>query len=422
MFFYTVLGLLWSAFALLLGQVINGLRKLRLLAAANSPTWRRRQRDVDSGSIGGDRSQELSVVMFPDATDANPYQRELRTALEATGDSVEISGFGHYLPLFQGLWDRGTGEGQNSIRNGGEGWPDAVHIHWLSKCFVTERPWLTALLGVRLLVELAVLKMLGVTVVWTVHNRLEHRRRTPRVERVTKSLAVRLIDSLVVHCETAREAVYETFALSPRGRTDVVVVPHGHYIDSYPNEVPRTDARERFGYGPDETVLLFFGQIRPYKNVLTLIEAFCRLSNPGARLLVVGNPWTDDLAAAIKESANDNLGARAILEFVPEDDVQWYMNAADVVVFPYEVLTSGSVILAMSFGRPVIAPDTGCVGELLGPSDNLHCEPTVTSLSASMADALNAELKSIGAQNRSRVERLDWHAIARRTRQFYADD
>ena len=43
--------------------------------------------------------------------------------------------------------------------------------------------------------------------------------------------------------------------------------------------------------------------------------------------------------------------------FVPDGEVQHYLLAADAVVLPFkEILTSGSAMLALSFGRPVVAP------------------------------------------------------------------
>ncbi len=55
------------------------------------------------------------------------------------------------------------------------------------------------------------------------------------------------------------------------------------------------------------------------------------------------------------------------LETIPDDQMQVYLRAADAVVLPYrDVLSSGSAILAMTFGQPVIAPAIGCLPESLG--------------------------------------------------------
>ena len=57
---------------------------------------------------------------------------------------------------------------------------------------------------------------------------------------------------------------------------------------------------------------------------------------------------------------------RLDLGFVPDEELQVYLRAADVVACPFlEIFTSGSVLLAMSFERAVIAPRRGCVTETL---------------------------------------------------------
>ncbi|MFB6151439.1 MAG: glycosyltransferase [Haloarculaceae archaeon] len=371
-----------------------------------------------SGSRGGARSEsgpaepesraELSAVMCPDFADSNPYQRELCDALDSHGVSVELSEYGQWLPLLGAVW------GHERRR------PDVVHLHWLSKCFVTGQSVVTALFGVRLLVELAVLRLLGVRTVWTVHNLTEHERQSPRVERGVKRLAGGLFDNLVVHCETAADALVEAFSLSPAQREKVAAIPHGHYLDSYPDEITRADARASLGY-EGETVFLFFGLIRPYKNVGALIEAFRGIDDPDARLLVVGNPLDDDLGATVRQRVSTDDRARAVLEFVPDAEVQRYMNAADVVVLPYEnAFTSGAAVLAMSFGRPVVAPNVGCVGEILDPAGSICYEPDdPDGLSRSLRAAFDADLDEMGANNRRRVERFDWSGIARATRRLY---
>jgi len=53
------------------------------------------------------------------------------------------------------------------------------------------------------------------------------------------------------------------------------------------------------------------------------------------------------------------------------------MNACDVVVFPYqEILTSGAVILAMSFGRACVAPRLGCIQDVLDDKGAFIYEPS----------------------------------------------
>jgi glycosyltransferase involved in cell wall biosynthesis len=56
---------------------------------------------------------------------------------------------------------------------------------------------------------------------------------------------------------------------------------------------------------------------------------------------------------------------RMRLEFVPDDELQLYFAAADLVVLPFEeILNSGSAILALSFNCPIYVPHSGALVEL----------------------------------------------------------
>lgn len=344
----------------------------------------------------------MTVVMYPDYRETNPYQRALCDSLAETGVDVEFASRHRYVPILGSVAECGK--------------PDVFHVHWLSSLAVTDSSLVSALLGLRTLLELLVLKAMGVDTVWTVHNQFDHETKSPRVELVTRHLTARLVDRMTVHCDAARQALRESYHLPDSVVERIDVVPHGHFKDAYPNEVSRETARERFGFG-DETVFLYFGYIRPYKNVPKLMSTFSELDTD-ARLLVVGNPWDESMAEAVRESSGPRIETK--LEFVPEDEIQWYLNAADAVVLPYEaVLTSGSAILAMSFNRPVVGPDIGCLGELLSREGFGYDPDAPNGLREALREALDADLAERGERCGAFVDQLKWTRSARLLRRVY---
>jgi glycosyltransferase involved in cell wall biosynthesis len=105
------------------------------------------------------------------------------------------------------------------------------------------------------------------------------------------------------------------------------------------------------------TVFLFLGLLRPYKGLEELLPAFRSLPDPNAALLIAGRPRPSDYAAHLAEQAAYDPRVLLHPHFVPVDEVQVWMNAADAVVLPYrQITTSGAAMLAWSFGKPVIAP------------------------------------------------------------------
>lgn len=345
---------------------------------------------------------ELSVLMVPLP---GSYRNELVDALEARGVEVRTS---------SGLFRIVGG-----IRR--DGVPDVLHLHFMHRHIVHENPLVALLFGVRFLLELLVARAAGVTVVWTVHNLTGHESPVPRAEIVVRHLVCWLCDSIIVHCDTAADLVTARYRLPSHVASRLTTVPHGNYLPRYPDDVTRAEARADLDLASDDRVFLFFGHIRPYKNVDELIQVFRRLDLDGATLLVAGNPLDDDIERTITELCADEPRIRATLEFIPDEDVQYYFRAADVVVLPFEdSLTSGSVILGMTFARPVVAPTVGCVRELLDSRGGFPYDPDdPDGLVRALERAATADLTGMGETNFERVRPLDWDVIAGRTIDVY---
>ena len=130
-----------------------------------------------------------------------------------------------------------------------------------------------------------------------------------------------------------------------------------------------TKLKQEIGFKEDSLVLLFFGYVRKYKGLDILIEAFPKiLSNlPNARLLIVGEFYDDpkeyfDLINKLKIEKY----VRVINQFVPNEEVSKYYQAADIVVLPYRSATqSGILNVAYGFNKPVIVTDVGGLAEFV---------------------------------------------------------
>jgi len=97
------------------------------------------------------------------------------------------------------------------------------------------------------------------------------------------------------------------------------------------------------------------------------------------------------------------------------------MNAADVVVLPFQdILTSGSALLAMSFGKPVIAPRMGCIPEALDRKGVfLYTHNEEEALLRAFQQASLADLAAMGKYNYRKAKRFDWNEIAQKTCELY---
>jgi beta-1,4-mannosyltransferase len=349
----------------------------------------------------------MKVLFLPDWSQNNPYQRELAAALERQGVTVRISNGIGRLPVL------------GAIRTHGR--PHVLHLHW-THTFLLGKDWLISIFqSICFLVELLIVKFCGIKVIWTVHNLLEHERRNRQVEIFFNRILVRLYDQLIVHCSFAREAVIQGYHLPNRVKGKIFVIPHGNYINSYPNHVTREKARTGLGLGDGDIVFLYFGMIRPYKGVRRMADAFRKLQNPRVRLLIVGEPASEQIRRELRRFCESDSRIRAFLQFVPAKDIQIYMNASDVVVLPYQdILTSGNALLAMSFRKPVIVPRLGCIPEVLDRKGGfIYNHNEEEGLVRAIREASFANLAAMGNYSYRRAKRFHWDQIAQKTCELY---
>jgi glycosyltransferase involved in cell wall biosynthesis len=171
-----------------------------------------------------------------------------------------------------------------------------------------------------------------------------------------------------------------------------IVIPHQNYC-SLPNSVDRATARARLGIPQDRNVMLVFGAVRSDAERQLILDAFHNLDVTRKLLLV--STWKETLPDVawirLKYWIRDlrrfyyRLHPAFTLNysFVPEEDTQIYLNAADVMFIPrLRVLNSGNVTLGMTFGRVVVGPDSWDVGEILESTGNPVFDPAAPSSAA----------------------------------------
>ncbi len=348
------------------------------------------------------------VAPFVDTTD-NPYLSSLVAGLRGEGLDVATADLVGGRPLRRAL--------------AGQRRPDLLHLHWTHGPLTGRSALRSLVKGAVFTAELVALKARGTRLVWTVHNLVGHEAPFARLETAFHSgLSRWLYDRLVVHGRAAAAAVTAAFALPASAAARIAVVPHGHYLDHYPNRVGRAEARRALGLGADDLVFLSFGQIRPYKGVVELVTAFAGFDHPRARLLVVGRPSDTAIAARVAAASAGDRRVMAILEPVGDDAVQLSMNAADAVVLPFRaVLSSGSAVLAMSFARAVVAPAIGGLVDLLDQRGAVLYDPSgPDAVVAALARAAASDLAAMGAYNRQQIAGCTWSSVARQTAAVYA--
>jgi glycosyltransferase involved in cell wall biosynthesis len=167
-------------------------------------------------------------------------------------------------------------------------------------------------------------------------------------------------------------------------------------------------------------VVCFIGHLRPYKQVVELIEAFRATPRGDAVLLVGGRPVDAGYEPAVQRAAAGDDRVRCDLGMLPDTEVAQWLSAANLVALPYkETLNSGAALLALSFDRPVLGPAQGAFAELahdLGPQwVQTFDGPLTTAVLERALDAVPAQPPHLD------LDRFSWPAIAQATVAAYRD-
>jgi glycosyltransferase involved in cell wall biosynthesis len=336
----------------------------------------------------------------PSHPQTNPYGPLLSAALEQRGVEIEFA---------LNLDDRFLQEHRGKI--------DILHLNWPHYDYYDDD---AAVMERQLAVfvhRLETARDLGYKVVWTAHNLYPHNRRHRALDHEGRLALCRLANAVIAHCAAAAEAVKETF-----GRTErLFVIPHGHFIDVYPDTISREEARARLGIPPDAFAYGFFGSLQPYKGIEALLEDFARLPEDDAWLVISGGGKEDYLETMRRRAADIPRVVLRTFPRAPSEEITLIMRAADVVTLPFvATMTSGTLILALSWGRPVIAPALGCLPETVAPDAGILYDPeSPDALHQALRAIRDRDLDAAGRAALDCARRFDWDHIADLTLEAY---
>ena len=190
------------------------------------------------------------------------------------------------------------------------------------------------------------------------HNVSGHERRMRIVEHALIGLVFRNVDGFLVQSETLVNQVRRFNSRAPVKRIDHPVYDFysqwdSDEVQSDGNIVPR---------------ILFFGTIRKYKGLGTLLQALSLLKQEMEFRATIAGEFYIDPAPYRQMAENEGLSDWLTWNsrYVPNEEVSRLFRQADLVVLPYRDATqSGVVPLAYQFDVPVIASDVGGLSELV---------------------------------------------------------
>jgi len=272
---------------------------------------------------------------------------------------------------------------------------DVVHFQWLAM------QWLDAAL------------LPDRPLVLTAHDLL------PREPRPGQAAAQRRlydrVDSVIVHSQYGRRQLIDSLGLAPE---KVQVIHHGafaHLTTATPTPLPGELASTR---GP---VVMFFGLLRPYKGLDTLLKAWRGVA--GAELWIVGRPRME--LEPLRALASPSV--RFVPRFIPDDELPSLFARADVVVLPYARTErfdqSGVLASALAFGKATVLSDVGGFSEVAATgAAKLVAPGDPDALRAALIALINdpAERSRVAAAAAAAARDVySWEQAARQTLALY---
>lgn len=199
--------------------------------------------------------------------------------------------------------------------------------------------------------------------------------------------------------------------------------PHPMF-ENFGARVERDRACEELGLDPETRYAMFFGLIRDYKGLDTLLEAWSKFRRDGYKLLIAGEFYASrDKYLAIIERLG--LKSDIVLHdyFIPDERVKYYFSAADCVVLPYKTATqSGVTQICYNFSTPVIVTNVGGLAEIV-PDGRVGyvCEPSVDGVANALDRVFEGDNIERFAHNMiEERKRFSWGAMCDKIEELYA--
>ncbi|RJQ44960.1 MAG: glycosyltransferase [Anaerolineaceae bacterium] len=291
--------------------------------------------------------------------------------------------------------------------------PDILHFHWTSYQYEGNSTSSTLFNLMKYMVKLKQAKNRGYKIIWTMHNYLPHEKGA-FLNYIERLWMAHLADAIIVHANRGKELLAKRLFR----QQEVYVIPHGNYIPFF-TRTPRQQAKQKLSVPSGKPMLLYFGYIRPYKGVADLLQAFRSLPDLDVSLYLVGNA-PEKTRNEIQMFIGKDVRIISNLQYVADEELALYLSAADLVVLPYlDILGSGALMTALSFGCPVIAPSIGAFAEFLDEGCGYLYTPCKNGLKSALEEIPNLDLANMSKKALARALQYPWEGMVRQIVNLY---
>ena len=359
---------------------------------------------------------------FPPIKGITPYTVELVRELEKL-TQVQGIGFKAIYPEF--LYKRGTKnsalklpqlkntEVQNIIAwynpfswvkagLGVQG--DILHVQWWS--------WPLAPIY---WVILKVARFRGKKIIMTVHNLVPHE--NAGFKKIMNTSVLHLAVRFIVHSRVQVEVLQRRYP-----KTHVKIIPHG-ILSGLQSGLTRPQARQELAISAEKKVILFFGNIRPYKGLDNLLRAVHELRKRDSRILLIiaGQCWEDwKKYKSIIDELDLSSCILRLQGFLSEEQVETVFKASDLLVLPYKAFDAQSGVGALSlfYELPLMVSKIGGLIEMTLDESFVFWPGDIEEMAEKIRKFFS-QSEDHAAKIHELKKEFDWKKIAEETVKFY---
>ncbi len=337
-------------------------------------------------------NKNIKIVCLPVAGINDPTQYLM---IEGLNENIDIIAMNGVDDKFFGI-----------LRSAIKYQPDFLHFDWI-ECYYWRRNLVLTYLNFPIFfIQVMLCKYLfKIQIVWTIHNLLPHDRKYQHLKLRILSWFAKIVKSVRVLSPESISSVSELYKIP---KSKIQFIGFGDYTKYYPNDINKEEARKKLNISATTKVLMTIGSVKEYKGIPEYLRAIQTLSKSNLNIYIVGKCVNKRLDAEIKSFVTSNT--IYVNTFINSQDLQMYYNAADIIVLPFlDIENSGSVVMAMGFKKPVVAPQSHVLNERLKVQLNLLYKPgqLIQTLNTALAMS-DKSLEEIGLNNYKQLEAYRW--------------
>jgi len=202
-----------------------------------------------------------------------------------------------------------------------------------------------------LLMIMSLSKILGIKIIWIMHNKLSHSKKHEWLKKIIFQGLIKKSDFIITH---SSEGVGYAGSINPGSKERIHYWPH-------PVKDRRKKSIEEF-----KIDIMIWGTLAPYKGILEFLQLIHESNlEHKYRIFIIGKSSSKEYLASLSKYTNENIIIKD--DFVDDNSLQELCSKSKIVLFTYaksSILSSGALMDSIGFGANVIGPEVGAFSDL----------------------------------------------------------